>query len=163
MVPPRVSSEYMYELRLIAENIVRERLENLEPVVHIGAEPVEGDRAQESFRESSANLANADASEVEQPPPVSPHATIDSTSTPGDSQAIPAFHIPMTQAKSLEELPSQLDFEWQDSECPNPTPVVAAASVEPPNAMEMNAFDLVSQIASEAAKNATEQLPQEET
>ena len=154
MVPPRVRSEYMYELRLIAENIVRERLENFDPV--------ERYKAQETFHESSGNLGNAAASVVEQPQPLSPHAQMDST-TAGDSQAIPAFHIPMSQAKGLEELPSQLDFEWQDSVCPNPTPVVAEASVEAPIAMETDAFVLVSQIASEAVKNAIEQVPQEVT
>lgn len=69
----------------------------------------------------------------------------------------------MTQDKTLEDLPSQLDFDWQDSVSPNPTPVVAAPSVVAPNVTEINAFVMVSQIAAKAVKDATQQLPEEET
>lgn len=96
MVPPRVRSEYMYELRLIAENIVRERLENFDHV--------ERYKAQETFRESSGNLGNAAASVVEQPQPLSPHAQMDST-TAGDSQAIPAFHILCPKLRAWKNCP----------------------------------------------------------
>lgn len=81
MVPPLERSEYMYELRNIADNIVRERLEHSEvhPPVHNGPETFDSGKVQESFRESSDNLGNADASEVEQPPPHVTHASMDST------------------------------------------------------------------------------------
>lgn len=158
MVPATERSEFMYELRGIAENVVRERLEHLQvhPPVRRGHGPFKRCKVQESFRESTDNLGVADASEAEQPPPHSPHGTSDSTSTPTDSQAVPAFVIPMTQEKTLQELPSQLDFEWHDYVAPDPTPVVAAASVVPPIDPDVNSFEQVSQISSEAVKNATE-------
>jgi hypothetical protein len=74
----------------------------------------------------------------------------------------------MTQEKTLEDLPSQMDFDWHDSISPNPKPAdpavaVAAASVGDPKVVEVDAFVIVSQIAEEAVKSATGQLPQEET
>lgn len=159
MVQPLERREYLYELRGVSENIVQERLEQLQVRSrNMWPETFERGKVQES-----ANVGVLDASEVEQAPPHSPNATMDSTSTPDDSQAIPAFHIPMTQGKSLEELPSQLDFEWTESVAPNPMPVVDAASVVPPHDPELNSFVMVSQIASEAVKNASEDLPQQET
>lgn len=157
MVPRRERTEYLYELRCIAENIVRERLEQSEPhpPVHCGSPVFQGGKVHESFREIADSLGNA-----EHPPPHSPHATMDSTCTPADSQAIPAFDIPMTQDKTLEELPSQLDFELYDPVAP--TPAVAVASVTPP-VTEMNAFVQVAEIASEAVKNAMLQPAEEET
>ena len=159
MVPLLERSEYMYELRNIAENIVRERLEQQEVRSrNIWPETFGGGNVQES-----ENLGVADASPIGSPPPHSPNATMASTSTPGDSQAIPAFHIPMTQGKTLEELPSQIDFEWTEPVGPSPTPVVDAASVVPPIDPELNSFVLVSQIAAEAVKNASDDLPQQQT
>jgi hypothetical protein len=167
MVPPLERPEYMLELRNIAENIARERLEHSEVHPPAQGEPQIDERAdvQESCRESSAHLGNAEVSEVEQPDPRTMRVSIDSPSTP---EAMPAFVIPMTQEKSLEELPSQLDFDWQDSVSSNPTPagtgaVVAAASEANPKVMEVDTFVLVSQIAEEAVKNATDDLSQEET
>ena len=165
MVPQLERSEYLCELRNIAENIVREHLEHSDVHPPAKVEPEIEERAdvQESCRESSANVGNADASEDEQPPPQTTRGTMDSPCTP---EAMPAFVIPMTQDKTLEELPSQLDFEWQDSVSPNPTPAVvgdavAAASVGKTNVMEDNTFVLVSQIAEEAVKNATQEPTQE--
>ena len=41
-----------------------------------------------------------------------PHnGTINSPSTHGDAQVGPAFHIPMTQERNVQDLPSQLDFD----------------------------------------------------
>jgi hypothetical protein len=81
---------------------------------------------------------------------------------------MPAFVIPMTQEKTLEGLPSQLDFEWTESVSTNPTPAVVDAAVAAPSVgnaevMEVDAFVLVSQIAEEAVKDATQDLPQEVT
>ena len=159
-MPQLERSEYLCELRNIAENIVRERLEHSEVHPPAQGEPDIEERAdvQESCRESSANLGNADASEDEHPPPQTTGVTMDSPCTP---EAMPAFVIPMTQEKTLEELPSQLD-----SVSPNPTlavvgAAVAVASVANTNVMEVNAFVLVSQIAGEAVKNATHDPTQE--
>ena len=163
MVPLLERGEYMYELRNIAENIVRERLEHfsVHPPVHSGPHTFQTGEVQESCRESSAIPGNAEASEVPQPPPDSTHAAIDFSSTPGGSQAIPAFHIPMTQERTLEGLPSQMDFDWSAS--PIPTPAMAAATAVPPKVTEVNAFVMVSQIAEEAVKNATQQILEPET
>lgn len=167
MVPPMERSECIWELCNIAENIVRERLEHSEVHPPARGDPDISERAdlQQSCRESSGLLGNAEASEVEQPPPQSTCVSIDSPCTP---EAMPAFVIPMTQEKTLEDLPSQMDFDWQDSVSPNPTPAdvgvaVAAASVGDPKVVEVDAFVIVSQIAEEAVKSATQQLPQEET
>lgn len=155
MVPPQERSDYMYELRNIAENIVRERLEHFSslPPVHSGPHKFQVGEVNESCRESSAIPGNAEASEVPQPPPHSTQAAFDFSEAPGGSQAIPAFHIPMTQERILEGLPSQMDFDWSAS--PIPTPAVPAASVVPPQVTEVNAFVMVSQIADEAVKKAT--------
>ena len=165
MVAPLERNVYMYELRGVVENIVHERLENSQRQPPVQHRPVidERDELQESFRESSANLVNAEASEVDQPPPQTPCATQGSPSPPAPSQAIPVFVIPMTQEKTLESLPSQLDFDWQDSLSTNPTPAAAAECARSPKAMEVDEFVMVSQIAEEAVKSATEQLPQPET
>lgn len=82
----------------------------------------------------------------------------------------PAFHIPMTQEKSLHDLPSQLDFDFQDS-----LPHVSSAStatarslveeldvVSTPSCVpsdtnvEENKFGEVCNIAQEAAMVATQ-------
>lgn len=122
MIPSLERSPFIDELRNIADNLVRERLEQTEvqPPVQYGPQTQDPGEVQESFRESCANLGNADRSEVDQPPPQSTPATMDSPSTPVGLQAIPSFVIPMTQEKTLEDLPSQMDFDWQDSVSPNP-------------------------------------------
>ena len=94
MVPPVERSAYMYELRNIAENIVRERCEHSEVqpptrTMHVTKEPVDGEQPVE-----------------------------------------PVFNIPMTQGSTLEELPSQMDFDWQDSVSDKGTPVVPEAADE---------------------------------
>ena len=77
----------------------------------------------------------------------------------------------MTQAKSLEDLPSQLDFDWQESETPvtsvapaivqnlgeeldvASTPAIGASH----NSLEVDKFAKVSQIAQEAIMDALQQ------
>ena len=111
MVPSLERTEYMLELRGIADNIVRERLEHSEvhPLTHSG--PAADDSSCEvaqSHPESPTHIGTS----------VETHSVVDgkeSQRMPGDVDVEPAFHIPMTQAKSLEDLPSQLDFDWQDS------------------------------------------------
>jgi hypothetical protein len=94
---------------------------------------------------------------------------------PGDVDVGPVFHIPMTQARSLEDLPSQLDFDWQDSVSANPTPAVGAARnldgelehVGTPRTVAaaldvgVDTFGEVSQIAQEAVMDAMPQQPAE--
>ena len=164
MVPQLERSEYASELRNVVENIAQERLEHFEvhPPTRYGPVTHELGEVQESFHETSGFVGNAEASEVDQPPPQTPCAAIGSPSPTAASQGIPTFVIPMTQGQTLEGLPSQLEFDWQDSVSPNPTPAVAAPSVGSPKAMEVDEFVGVSQIAEEAVKNATQQAPQQE-
>ena len=76
----------------------------------------------------------------------------------------------MTQEKSLEDLPSQLDLDWQDSVSLTPTPslattrnlgqeleAVASSQVDdPPVVVAIDTFAEVSQIAQEAVMDATQ-------
>lgn len=71
--------------------------------------------------------------------------------------------------QSLVDLPSQLDFEWQDYVSPNPTPMLGTArnlggelevvgtprNTTDPKAVGMDTFVEVSQIAQEAVRDAT--------
>ena len=152
----------MYELRNIAENIVRERLDHFS--VQHPVHSFQRGEVQVSFHENEDMAGNASASEDPQPPPHE-HAPIDFSSTPGGSQDIPAYHIQMTQKRFLEALPSQVDFDWSSSPIPTPAvATVAAASVtEPPQVTEVHAFEMVSQIAEEAVKEATQQILEPET
>ena len=135
MVPPLERSEYLYELRNVAENVVRERCEHSEahPRGLSGHGPVEC--GEESVPESSPNM-----------------------STPLG----PAFHIPMTQDKSLEDLPSQIDFEWHDSVSPNIAPALATGTGTARTETQDNTFGEVSQIAEEAILQATQRRAEEE-
>jgi len=74
----------------------------------------------------------------------------------------PAFHIPMTQDKTLEDLPSQIDFEWQDSVCPLPTPAVRTTPAAAPTGPENIELLEVSQIAQEAVVNLTQQQAEDQ-
>jgi hypothetical protein len=91
----------MYELHGIAENIVIERCKHLEvrPNTHTGGG--------ESYKEADG--------EQDVQPPKEPHTAMDSPTVAGDVHVEPVFHIPMTQEKTLQELPSQLDFDWTES------------------------------------------------
>lgn len=113
MVPSLERGEYMYELREIASNISRELCKHAE--VDLGLDRGGPD---------SCKVADAP---VDVEPPVEPHAAEDSPSHPGDVEVGPAFHIPMTQEKTLLDLPSQLDFDWQEqaSQGPGIAPAIA--------------------------------------
>lgn len=172
MVPALERSEYMVELRNIADNIVRERLQHSEvhPVTHSGpaAEDSSCEIAQ-SHPETPTHIGTsakaAGSSHVL--PLVESHCFVlekELQRVPGDVDVGPAFHIPMTQTKSLEDLPSQLGFDWQDSVSQNPTPGVGAArnlDVELDGvggirivAEPMHTFVEVLQIAEEAVRDA---------
>ena len=142
MVPSLEQPEYMYELRNIADNIVRERCKHSEvqPPTHTAC---------------VASYKVADVSEgVEEP--VESQVPDGSPSTHGDGHVGPAFHIPMTQEKTLLELPSQLDFDWQESATQGPS--IAPAAAQNP-VEEVDTFVLVSQIAQEAVMDATQGPP----
>ena len=106
MVPSLERNEYMYELREIADNIVRERCKHVE--VNLGLDTGLADSGKV-----------ADAVDVDEPV-VEPTVADDSPSQHGDVQVGPAFHIPMTQDKTLLDLPNQLDFDWQESASQGP-------------------------------------------
>ena len=85
----------------------------------------------------------------------------------------PTFHIPMSQVSSLEDLHSQLDFEWQDSVSVNPTPILGTTrnlggelkvngtprNTAVPKDVGLDTFVEVLQIGQEAARDATPQPP----
>ena len=67
----------------------------------------------EVFCESDGNLGKPEALEDAQPPlePHSKDSAIDSPLRHGDMHVGLTFHIPMTQEMTLQDLPSQLDFD----------------------------------------------------
>ena len=148
MVPSLERSEYMEELRNIGDNIARERLEH--SALHPPTQPM--------------LPTDASSSEVAQSRPLTP-TDLGASCKAGESEDVqpsvephvphvgPAFHIPMTQEKSLEDLPSQMDFGWQESVSPNPTPVLGTTRNMGGEFVE------VSQIAQEAARDATAEPP----
>jgi hypothetical protein len=160
MVPSLERPEYMYELRQIADNIVREQCKHSE---------LHSDLHFPKHTEAGAGYKAAEGSEFVESPVDA--ASKDSPSPAGESHVGPAFHIPMTQEKSLEDLPSQMDFDWQESAtpCPSPVPTTARSLVEeldvvgtpaivaePPH-VEVHSFVEVSQIAQEAVMDAAQQ------
>jgi hypothetical protein len=159
MVPSLERTEYMYELHGIAENIVFERCKHSEvrPNTHSGG----GESSKE-----------ADCSQDVQPPK-GPLTGVDSPPVPGHVHVEPVFHIPMTQDKTLQELPSQLDFEWTESPTPAPSSGPATArnlsedlpvdntpqAAEQTPEVDVDSFVQVSQIAHEAVMAATQHPP----
>ena len=157
MVPTLERSEYMYELREIADNIVRERCKHAE--VNLGL-----------CTGTASSSKVAEATDVVKPL-VEPHSADDSPSDHGDAHVGPAFHIPMTQEKTLLDLPSQCDFDWQESASQGPSIAPATArnldedlhvASTPLNAtlsgnVQVDTFVTVSQIAREAVMDATKQ------
>lgn len=174
-------NEYLEELRSIADNIVRERLEQSEvlPTSHsIPATDVTSCDVPQPCPPSPCSISTVGKAvtpdDVQRP--VEPPAAEDARHYPrshGVDDVVPAFDIPMTQGKSLEDLPSQLDFEWQDSVYPNSTPAhVTARSLggeldvvgtsrptTEHNNVGVDTFLRVSQIAREAVVDATQQPP----
>lgn len=157
MVPSLERADLLYELRNIAENIVNERCKH--SAVHVPTQP-------ECVKPSKVSDVEED---VHRPLAANP-ATV-SPPEPNDHNVGPAFHIPMTQEKSLEDLPSQLDFDWQESVTPGPsvTPATArnlgeeldVASTPPfgaqPTPVDVTEFVEVSEIAKEAVMDAIHQ------
>ena len=150
----------MYELRQIADNIVRERCKHSE---------LHSDLHLPSHTEGGPSYKVTEGSEhVEEQVDA---ASKDPPSDACDSDVGHAFHIPMTQEKSLQDLPSQLDFDWQESAtpCPGTAPAAArslreeldvvctpAIATSPPH-VEVDTFAQVSQIAQEAVMDAAQQ------
>ena len=150
MVPSLERPEYMYELRGVAENIVRERIKHSEVSPHT--------ESLESYKPHAASDG------VD--PPLDAHP-------PRDEDSIhvgPAFHIPMTKVNELQDLPSQIDFDWQASAPPGPVTTSATArnlgeeldvvstpaSMALPSRVDENKFVEVSAIALEAVLVATQ-------
>jgi hypothetical protein len=172
MVPPPEPTEYLYELRAIAENISKERGHHseLHPEVANLYEAYIVDSQVQVTNASNADIP--EAAEVVQPR-VDPDSIQNGEEAAGRDagvQAGPAWEIPMTQAKSLEDLPSQLDLEWQDSASLTPNPshaatrnlgqeleAVASSPVrDAAVVVEVHTFAEVSQIAQEVVMDATE-------
>ena len=116
----------MYELRAVAENISRERCQHAEVHPTIATHPPTDVYECEVH---VTNVSTPRTSGVVQPSmePESKENAQDAPSTDADAHMGSAWHIPMTQEKSLQDLPSQLDLDWQDSVLPMPMPSVAAA------------------------------------
>ena len=157
MVPSLERPEYMYELRNIADNIVRERCKH--SAVHFPAH-TEGVQMHKVAEDSH-----------DHEPPLGARPANDSPSTHETEHAGPAFHIPMTQEKSLQDLPSQLDFDWQDSATPGPSTAAATARnsgeeldvlgtptlAASPMHVDVDTFVQVSQMGHEAVMDAIHQ------
>ena len=145
MVPSLERPEYMYELRNIADNIMRERCKHSE---------LHSDSHFRIHTDAGPSYKVPEDEEYVDPAPAK-----DVPSQGKDSHVGPAFHIPMTQDKSLEGLPSQLDFDWQDSATPGPMSATITArnlgeelDVASPTHVEVDTFVEVSQIAQEAVE-----------
>ena len=177
LVPPREPTEYLYDLRALAENISRDRCMHLE--VHPTAPPeylqqCEPEVTNATNSDNICNVGTPATLGVVQVVDVQPQSkeNVPSTdaedvpSTDAETDIGPAWHIPMTQEKSLQDLPSQLDVDWQDSVLPTPMPSLVAVrnlsseldvvgstqNVEPP--VVLDTFAEVSQIAQEAVMDA---------
>jgi hypothetical protein len=153
LVTPLERQEYMYELRNIAENIVRERCEysEVQPAVEIEHE------CEESVPECAESVPQCAESVPQDAKTVGvQHAVPENVGNAAEPLG-PAFHIPMTQGKTLEDLPSQMDFDWQDTDA---APIGMAV---PPKDPEESLFLEVQQIADEAVVHATQQQAERET
>lgn len=177
MVTPLAPTEYLYELRAIAENITRERCQvadvhKPQPTFH--EEDIH--HCEEQVTNAGTANTSADPSIPEASEAVRPLVEPESSHMANDPPSIdagpvgPAWHIPMTQERTLQDLPSQLDLEWQDSVSSTPTPSPAAiqvshelnaeelGAVEPSLVVEVavDTFAEVSQIAAEVVLDATQ-------
>lgn len=183
MVPPPVPTEFLYDLRAIAENVSRDRCvqwevhppkaTDSEVVVPVGE--VEVTNATNSVAVCKPQVAEvADVA----PPLVEPESIVHVTNSLSPDPAVhvsPAFDIPMTQERSLQDLPSQLDVDWTESVAPTPTPSLAATRnlgealeavgssqrVDTAVLMPDDAFVVVSQIAREAVTDASGSCPEQ--
>lgn len=176
LVPPRYETDYLYELRAIAENISRERCQHSEvnttaAVLIPQYIPQCGLQVTDACEpDNVCNVGTPQASEVVTPEvePESKESAEDPHSGDADARSEPAWDIPMTQDKSLQELPSQLDLDWQESVLPTPMPSLAAVrnlgeelevvgatrNADPP--VVLDTFAEVSQIAQESVMGATQ-------
>jgi hypothetical protein len=176
LVPLREPTEFLYDLRALAENISRERCTQWDPhpprAVHRELDVVEVEVEATTASTPAVEVTGSDTPKVAQvtPPAVETESESRVTNSPSTDAGFnvgPAWHIPMTQA--LAELPSQLDVDWPDSVTPTPTPahattrnlveeldaVGASQVVGTPVVIPLSAFGEVSQIAQEAVTDAT--------
>lgn len=174
MVTPLAPTEYLYELRAIAENITRERCQDadvhkpqttlLEEDIHHCEQQV----TNATTANTSCDPSIREASEVVRPlvEPKSKHMANDPPSADVGPVG-PAWHIPMTQERTLQDLPSQLELDWQDSVPSTPTASPAAIAeelgvvgpsqvVKPHVVVAVDTFAEVSQIAAEVVMDATQ-------
>ena len=180
MVPTPKPTEYLYELRAVAENISSSRSDQWEvhppKAVQLEAD-VRGGEDEVSNANNSDNVdivGRPTAAEVAQPL-LEPECGQNAQKSPSADPVVnvgPAWQIPMTQEGSLQDLPSQLDLDWQDSITPTPSlaatrnlgeeldAVVSSQVIETAVVMPVDAFVEVSQIAKEAVTDATCSRPE---
>ena len=192
MVPPLQPTDYLFELRALAENISRERGQHSE--VHPPEVPhYEVPRYEDAVPECEElvtnapnadnvsnvtipeNVGNVTVEEVREvvDPQLGPESRHNAEGVADEDASMnvgPAWVIPMTQEKSLAELPSQLDVDWQDQVPLTPAPAPAATRnlgqeleaaassevVDPNVVVAVNSFAEVQQLAQEAVMNATQ-------
>ena len=173
MVPSLERGEFLDDLRNLADNIVGNRLDHSEVLPLAQTEPPTDAASCEMVESHPQTPTGIGTSAKDGEPFLETHSA--DVTTDGHVEVRPAFDIPMTQAKGLEDLPSQLDFDWQDSPSTNPPPVVGVArnldgelvnvgtprSDAVPIHVGTDTFTEVSQITQEAAKDATPQAPAE--
>lgn len=175
LVPSLECNEYLGELRNIADNIVRERLEHSEVLPPSHGTPT-GDVTSCDVATPCPQTPASKGTFGKAGAPVEPPSVDNARHSPvthGSAHVGPAFDIPMTQGPSLEDLPSQLDFEWQEAASPNCTPAHVTARnlggqldvvgtprpTTEPRDVEADTFVQVSQIAHEAVVDAMLQPP----
>lgn len=120
--------------------------------------PVERSAYMYELRNCAENMVRERWTHLEVKPPVRR-----SHERRADEPVGPAFHIPMTQDRSLEELPSQMDFDWQDSVSPKGTPAVTEATEVAPKQAEENTNAQLSHLAKEPLVHVTQQRAERET
>ena len=176
MLPPPEPTEFLYEIRVVAENIGTLRCSQSEvhppecqqPEVVAHVPDVEVTNASNSNNVCTLGTPQAAESAETLVERNSVQNMLKSPSTdPGVNDAH-AWVIPMTQERSLHDLPSQMELDWQDSVTTTPTPSLAATRnlgealeavgservVEPEVVLPVDAFAEVSQIAQEAVTDA---------
>jgi hypothetical protein len=158
MAPPQNLAEYLYEIRAFAECVVKELCEILEV---LPPTPTQHDADVHRYEVEATNDTNVDNTSkadvvTDVHPPMKPHVG-------------PAWHILRTQDKTLQDLPSQVVIDWQDSVSPTPSPslkvpqnlakdldvVGKSHTAEPVVVVAVDTFAEVSQIAEEVVMNAT--------
>ena len=177
MLPPPEPTEFLYDLRSVAENIGSMRCSQSEVHPPECQQPEVVAHVTEVEVTDASNSNNVCALGTPQvADSVQPLVELDSRQNVPKPPSIdagvndgPAWVIPMTQERSLHDLPSQMDLDWQEPLTATPTPSHAATRnlgealqavgssqvVEPDVALPVDAFAEVSQIAQEAVTDAS--------